>query len=142
MAKKKSGLQAGGLVLCERVLQDLVNKDVVSCINIFNGLSAPRFPMMMPVAYAFAQVTGATGPFEYKYRIVDEDGNLIAISQKSTVQPQAGTDETTSHKVISAFNGLGFEKEGNYTVILEIDGQEAAILALKVSLIKQPVAAG
>ena len=84
MAKKTKleGPIASGLFLCERVLQDLVNKDAVTCVNIFNGLSAGNFPMIMPVAYAFAQVTGATGPFEYEYKILDEEGNVLAISTK------------------------------------------------------------
>ncbi|MCA9817748.1 MAG: hypothetical protein H6677_24520 [Candidatus Obscuribacterales bacterium] len=144
MAKrtKTNGPHSSGLILCERVLQDLVNRDAVTCVNIFNGLSAQSFPMLMPVAYAFAQVTGASGPFEYEYKIVDGDGNIVALSQKSRVDPQPGTDETTSHKVISAFNGLGFEKEGLYAVILEIDGVEAAELPLKVTRIMPQVVSG
>lgn len=144
MAKKAktSSPQSSGLILCERVLQDLVNRDAVTCVNIFNGLSAANFPMLMPVAYAFAQVTGANGPFEYEYKIIDEAGNIVAISQKSQVTPQAGTDSTTSHKVISAFNGLAFEKEGLFTVILEINGEEAANLPLKVTLLRQPMMSG
>lgn len=144
MAKrtKTNGPHSSGLILCERVLQDLVNRDAVTCVNIFNGLSAQSFPMLMPVAYAFAQVTGASGPFEYEYKIVDGDGNIVALSQKSRVDPQPGTDETTSHKVISAFNGLGFEREGLYAVILEIDGVEAAELPLKVTRIMPQVVSG
>lgn len=144
MAKKAiaKSPQASGLFLCERVLQDLVNKDAVTCVNIFNGLSANNFPMLMPVAYAFAQVTGASGPFSYEYKILDTEGNVLAISQKSTVNPQPGSDETTSHKVISAFNGLGFEKEGLFDVVLEIDGIQAARLPLRVAQIRQPLMSG
>lgn len=139
---KNNGPRSSGLILCERVLQDLVNRDAVTCVNIFNGLSAANFPMLMPAAYAFAQVTGATAPFEYEYKIIYESGKIVAISQKSQVTPQPGTDETTSHKVISAFNGLSFDKEGLFEVILEINGEQAANLPLRVTQIRQTMMSG
>ena len=144
MASRSSnkGPQASGVFLCERVLQDMVSREAVTCVNIYNGLMAVEFPITVPVAYAFAQITGTTGPFDYEYSLLDENGTVMASSGRATVEPQEGSDEATSHKVISAFHGMSFDREGIYSLVLSIDGEEAASLPLKVVLVREPSMAG
>src|SRR5689334_17067678 len=49
--------QVLGIILCERVLQDVLRRDAISCINIHNGTTVQDFPAVVPLVFAFAQVS-------------------------------------------------------------------------------------
>lgn len=125
------------IVLCERILQDVLRRDAVSCINIYNGITAQSFPAVVPLLYSFAQIQAPSVGFEYQFRIVDSAGTLIAMSPPVKVDPLA--NEFITHKVISAFSGLTFQKEGVYEVFLDVDGKPLGSMPLQVL---QLVAAG
>ncbi len=138
----RTGPQASAIFLCERVLQDMVSPEAVTCVNIYNGLMAVQFPIVVPVVYAFAQITGVKEQFDYEFKLVDDGDNVIASSGRATVTPQGLADEHTAHKVISAFHHLGFESEGVFTIVLALNGVEAGSLPLKVVQVQEPVMAG
>jgi hypothetical protein len=119
-----------GIILCERVLQDVLRRDAVSCINIYNGITAQTFPAVIPLVYAFAQVSGSTAQFDYQFRIEDSLGNLIAGSPTATVDPLP--DMHMTHKLISAFSGLTFDSEGMYHIVLEVEGESVGSLPFQV----------
>jgi hypothetical protein len=119
-----------GIVLCERVLQDVLRRDAISCINIYSGITAAAFPSVIPLVYAFAQLSGCSHNFEYQFRIEDDDGNLVASSQIVVVEPLA--NKYTPHKIITAFSGLTFEAAGLYHVILEVAGEQVGHLPFPV----------
>lgn len=119
-----------GIILCERVLQDVLRRDAVSCINIYNGITAQTFPAVIPLVYAFAQVSGSTSQFDYEFRVEDSLGNLIAGSPTATVEPLP--DAHMTHKLISAFSGLTFENEGMYHIVLEVEGESVGSLPFQV----------
>lgn len=124
-----------GIVLCERVLQDVLRRDAVSCINIYNGITAQSFPAVVPLVYAFAQVSGSSTGFEYQFKIVDGDGNEVAMSPPAQVEPLP--NQYMTHKIISAFSGLTFSSEGTYEIILEVAGQSIGALPFQVVLLTQ-----
>lgn len=124
-----------GIVLCERVLQDVLRRDAVSCINIYNGITAQSFPAVVPLVYAFAQVSGSETGFEYQFKIVDEKGNEVAMSPPAQVEPLQ--NQYMTHKIISAFSGLTFASEGAYEIILEVAGQSIGSLPFQVVLLQQ-----
>ncbi len=122
-----------GIILCERVLQDVLRRDAVSCINIYNGITAQSFPAVIPLVYAFAQVSGSNSQFDYQFRIEDSLGNLIAGSPTATVEPLPNLHMT--HKIISAFSGLTFESEGMYQIVLEVEGESVGSLPFQVIMV-------
>jgi len=122
-----------GIILCERVLQDVLRRDAVSCINIYNGITAQSFPAVIPLVYAFAQVSGSNSQFDYQFRIEDSLGNLIAGSPTATVEPLPNLHMT--HKIISAFSGLTFESEGMFHIVLEVEGESVGSLPFQVIMV-------
>ena len=105
-----------GIILCERVLQDVLRVDAVSCINIYNGITAQSFPAVVPLVFAFAQVSGSQTGFEYQFKIADGGGNVVAISPPANVEPLR--NQFVTHKIISAFSGLTFNSEGTYEITI------------------------
>ncbi|MBZ0188248.1 MAG: hypothetical protein K8F91_18505 [Candidatus Obscuribacterales bacterium] len=124
-----------GIVLCERVLQDVLRRDAVSCINIYNGITAQSFPAVVPLVYAFAQVSTTSTGFEYQFKIIDDGGTEVAMSPVARVEPLP--HQYLTHKIISAFSGLKFDKEGGYKIILEVGGQSIGSLPFQVVLLQQ-----
>jgi len=122
-----------GIVLCERVLQDVLRRDAVSCINIYNGITAQSFPAVVPLVYAFAQVSGSGTGFEYQFKINDDQGKPIAMSPPARVEPLPNAYLT--HKIISAFSGLTFDREGTYEIVLDIQGGRVGSLPFQVVLL-------
>ena len=119
-----------GIILCERVLQDVLRGDAISCINIHDGMTVQGFPAVVPLVFAFAQVAGSHEEFDYQFKMVDSAGNAIAISPKAKVKPLP--NKYMAHKIISAFSGLVFQEEGTYNVILSLDDQEVGSLPFQV----------
>lgn len=122
--------QVIGIILCERVLQDVLRRDAISCINIHNGISVQAFPAVIPLVYAFAQLSGSHNEFSYQFKIVDRQGQIVAMSPVANVEPLPNRNMT--HKIISAFTGLTFAEEGMYNVVLALDGGEAGALPFQV----------
>lgn len=128
--KLMSHPQVIGIILCERVLRDLLRPEAISCINIHNGMSVQAFPAVIPLIYAFAQLTGSHSEFTYQFKIVDRQGQIIAASPVAKVEPLPNKNMT--HKVISAVTGLTFSEEGMYDVTLSLDGEEVGSLPFQV----------
>lgn len=119
-----------GIILCERILQDVLRRDAISCINIHNGVNVQGFPAVIPLVYAFAQLTGSHSEFTYQFRVVDRQGQIIASSPIASVEPLPNKNMT--HKIISAFTGLTFREEGMYNVVLALEGEDAGSLPFQV----------
>lgn len=122
--------QVLGIVLCERVLQDVLRRDAISCINIHNGMTVQNFPAFVPLVFAFAQVSGSHAEFSYQFKMVDRQSRVIAISPVAKVEPLP--NKFMTHKIISAFSGLEFTEEGMYNVILALDGTDVGSLPFQV----------
>ena len=122
--------QVLGIFLCERVLLDVLRRDTISCINIHNGMTVQDFPAIVPLVFAFAQVSGSTRGFSYRFRLVDRLSQIIAESPVAKVE--ALPSRFLTHKVISAFPGLVFKEEGMYNIVLLLDGTEVASLPFHV----------
>jgi hypothetical protein len=122
--------QVQGIILCERVLQDVLTRQNISCINIHNGMTVHDFPAIVPLVFAFAQVSGSHHEFSYQFKMVDRQSQVIAISPVQKVEPLP--NRHMSHKVISAFSGLVFREEGTYSVVLSLDGIDVSALPFQV----------
>ena len=120
-----------GIIVCERILQDLLRPDCVSCINIHNAVTAGSFPLVIPQVCVFAQLSGSHHEFTYQVRIVDRLGQIIANSNAQKVDPLPNIN--FNHKVVSAFTGLTFHEEGLYNIVLAVDGEDAGSLPFQVN---------
>ena len=69
-----------GIIICERILVDVLRQEAVSCVNIHNGFATSSFPVILPLIYAYAQVSGSHEEFTYQYRILDRDSKELAQS--------------------------------------------------------------
>ena len=125
-----------GIVLCERVLQDVLRLEAVSCINIYNGITAQSFPAVVPLVFAFSQVIGNGQTFEYQFRINDDTGTAIAISPPQVVKPLP--NQNITHKIISAFSQLTFERPGVYEIELLVGGESLGALPFQVVPLSMP----
>jgi hypothetical protein len=122
--------QVLGIILCERVLQDVLRRDAISCINIHNGMTVQDFPAIVPLVFAFAQVSGSHHEFSYQFKMIDRQSQVNAISPVAKVEPLP--NKYMTHKVISAFSGLVFKEEGMYNVVLSLDGMDVGNLPFQV----------
>lgn len=119
-----------GILLCERVLQDVLRRDAISLINIHNGISSQSFPTLIPLIYAFAQLSVTQKEFDYQFKIIDVKGEVLAASPLARVEPLS--EGETTRKVITAFTGLIFSSEGTHNVVLALDGNELGRLPFQV----------
>jgi hypothetical protein len=119
-----------GIILCELVLQDILRREAISCVNIHNGIATQAFPVTLPLVYGFAQLHGVTKQFGYQFKLVDPNGQLLATSPETKVDPLP--NEHVTHKIINAFTGLTFAQEGTYQVVLEVDGEDIGALPFHV----------
>lgn len=119
-----------GIILCERVLQDVLKPDAISCINIHNGVTVQAFPAIISLVYAFAQLSGSHREFTYQFKVVDRLQQTVAMSPVAKVDPLPNRNMT--HKIISAFSGLTFTEEGMYDIVLALDGEKVGSLPFQV----------
>jgi len=129
-----------GIILCELVLQDVLRRDAISCVNIHSGVVAPGFPTQLPLIYAFAQLSGGKVGFNYQFKVVDPDGKVLGSSPMAKVDPLP--NENITHKIINAFTGLTFDRDGVFNFVLDVDGVTVGALPFQVVLAQpQPVTA-
>lgn len=119
-----------GIIICERILVDVLRQEAVSCVNIHNGFATSSFPVILPLIYAYAQVSGSHEEFTYQYRILDRDSKELAQSPLAKVEPLPNSNML--HKLISAIPGLRFDDEGTYNFILELNGVKVSHLPFYV----------
>ncbi len=122
-----------GISVCERVLQDIFRRDTVTLVNVHNSINSKAFPTLVPILYVFAQLRGSQRAFNYQFKILDPRGELLASSGASQVEPLPTSSYL--HKIISAFPGLIFPADGNYSIVLEIDDKQIGSIPFLVELI-------
>ena len=122
-----------GISVCERVLQDIFRRDTVTLVNVHNSINSNAFPTLVPILYVFAQLRGSQRAFNYQFKILDPRGELLASSGASQVEPLPTSSYL--HKIISAFPGLIFPADGNYSIVLEIDDKQIGSIPFLVELI-------
>ena len=116
--------------MCERVLRDVLRQDAISLVNIHSTMSVAAFPAVVPLVFAYAEVTGSQQEFNYQFKFMDKKDEPMAWSNVQKVA--ASPHKLMSHKLIGAFQGLIFPEEGSYQLLLTIDGKDVAGMAFQV----------
>lgn len=119
-----------GVFLCERVLRDVLKPDAITLVNLHNSMSVQAFPAIIPLVFAFSEVTGSHHEFSYQFKFVDRKEQVIAVSGAQMVAPLPNKNMT--HKLVGAFQGLVFQEEGSYSVILSLNGEDCATLNFQI----------
>lgn len=118
------------IFLCERILRDVLRPDAISIINMHNSLSVQALPIAVPLIFAFSEVTGSHHEFNYQFKFLDRQSQIIAVSNVQTVAALPNTNMT--HKLIGAFQGLIFPEEGSYKLVLALDGEDTCAVSFQI----------
>lgn len=129
---KTEGPKPIGIFLCERVLRDVLRPDSISCINLHNMMTVQAFPAVLPLVFAYAEVTGSHHEFTYQFKFVDRQAQVLAVSNVQKVAPLP--NKYMTHKLIGAFQGLVFPEEGSYELTLSLDGADVSSMSFQVLL--------
>lgn len=116
--------------MCERVLRDVLRPDAISLVNIHSTMSVQAFPAVVPLVFAYAEVSGSNYEFNYQFKYMDRQSQVMAVSNVQKVAP--APNKNISHKLIGAFQGLIFPEEGSYQLLLSLDGQDVAGMVFQV----------
>ncbi|MBX9720474.1 MAG: hypothetical protein K2X81_03675 [Candidatus Obscuribacterales bacterium] len=116
--------------MCERVLRDVLRPDTITLVNIHATMSVQTFPAVVPLVFAYAEVTGSDSEFNYQFKFVDRQNQVMAVSNVQKVSPSP--NKNMSHKLIGAFQGLVFPEEGSYQLLLALDSATVAGMTFQV----------
>jgi hypothetical protein len=116
--------------MCERVLRDVLRPDAISLVNIHSSMSVQAWPAVVPLVFAYAEVTGSQYEFNYQFKFIDRQNQVMAVSNVQKVA--ALPNKNMTHKLIGAFQGLVFQDEGSYHLLLAIDGVDVAGMLFQV----------
>lgn len=110
-------------------------------LGTFDTIMAPDLPAAHPqcsVALRVAFRKGEEGEHSFQVRIVDEDGGSIVppIDAKIMVQIPENVFFFCRNAVLN-FQQLKFEKEGYYSVDVDVDGVSAVSIPLQVRRVRQ-----
>ncbi len=118
------------VLMCERVLRDVLRPDAISLVNIHSTMSVQAWPAVVPLVFAYAEVTGSQNEFNYQFKFIDRQNQVMAVSNVQKVG--ALPNRNMTHKLIGAFQGLVFQEEGNYQLLMSIDGVDVAGMQFQV----------
>jgi hypothetical protein len=116
--------------MCERVLRDVLRPDAISLVNIHSSMSVQSWPAVVPLVFAYSEVTGSQFEFNYQFKFIDRQNQVMAVSNVQKVAPLPNRNMT--HKLIGAFQGLVFQEEGSYHLLLSLDGVDVAGMVFQV----------
>ena len=116
--------------MCERVLRDVLRPDAISLINIHSTMSVQAWPAVVPLVFAYAEVSGSQSEFNYQFKFIDRQSQVMAVSNVQKVA--ALPNKNMTHKLIGAFQGLVFQEEGSYHLLLALDGVDVAGMVFQV----------
>lgn len=91
----------------------------LNIIEIFEGIFASKFPAIHPKLTVVASVEGVKGRHEFEIKILGSAANKIASVRGGFVL----NDTKSKFGIITAFNGIKFEKEDIYKVQIFVDSK-------------------
>lgn len=109
----------------------------VSLIGLFDDINAPVLPFQLPAVYIAVSIQAeASEARECQLEILlwDEDGNpLFTRSTPVTFPTPEHVGGVARHNEIMGVGGLLFQKSGNHSLIIRINGEERKRVVLRVN---------
>ncbi len=104
-------------VLCDDIRREDNGKFIF--LGLFEVIAATNFPATHPLLFIANRWRNGLGIFRQKNRIVSSDNKIIVEEKEVSFELK---DTSSSHTVISRFNGITFPVEGKYWVEILLDG--------------------
>ncbi len=119
------------ICLCEKVLQDIFRPDAITLVNVHNSTVSQGFPTLVPILYAYAQLTPSPNPFSFQFTMTDSKGQPMTAPNPGIVEPLY--EKNVLHKLLFAFTGLIIPAADTYTISLEIEGKIVGSIPFEVA---------
>jgi len=119
-------------ILCDDVRQEVGGK--FSLMGLFEGISAPVFPVVHPRFAVWCEWTGGRGEFTAMVRLIAPDGTTVLSSSESRF---ALHSETQRHRDVSVRFNTAFPSPGTYWIDVLIDGAQAVRMPLPVQQVNR-----
>lgn len=122
------------LLVCDQVITDKDGKHTL--IGVFGNINAPKFPAIhfrMVVFCAWVN-NGAEGEKVLNIKIIDDEGMPLANSKIENLSINFEKEKTGTFGIFN-FNNVLFRKNGDYTIVVELDGNKIGELPIKLSLL-------
>lgn len=115
-------------VLCDDIGRTGEGKMIIH--GVFESIVAPSFPATHRACYVANRWSGGSGTFRERVKVMTPEGDALVLESPETEFTLRS--RTACHTVICRLGGLSFEKPGNYTVQVLLDGLVACEYALAV----------
>jgi hypothetical protein len=114
-------------ILCDDVRQELGGK--FSLMGLFEGISAPTFPVTHPRFAIWNEWSGGRGDFTARIRLLAPDRKTVISESESRFSLHS---EGQRHRDISIRFNTVFSAPGTYWLEMSLNGEQIALLPLPV----------
>ena len=121
-------------ILCDDVRREENGKFIL--IGLFETIGAKKFPAIHPTLHIMNCWIGGLGTFKQRSRIISKDGSILAEDKETAFSLK---DLKAKHRIIARFNNLKFDREGEYSVEVLLNGELKVRYPLLVKMIPQNI---
>jgi hypothetical protein len=114
-------------ILCDDVRQEVGGK--FSLMGLFEGISAPLFPVTHPRFAIWNEWSGGRGEFTARVRLLAPDRRTVLSESESRLSLFS---EGQRHRDISVRFNTVFPAPGTYWIEMVLDGEQVALVPLPV----------
>jgi len=117
------------LLMCEKVLRDLINPNKLSFIGVFGGFTASVLPFSCPPIFLTVQYGLGQEECTHHFEIHNSSGQVLFCSPDHTFFLD---NRTVSHTDIAGVEGIYFAHPGQYWIKSILNGEVRAEIPLNI----------
>jgi hypothetical protein len=110
--------KCNALLMADRVIREDNGKRGI--IGSFNTFNFPRFPMVAPPFFVYANLEDFSGVHEFSIAIAREDAELVVFSAGGEIK----TEHDKEVEILLPAFGVTFPKSGIYNLILRVGNSQ------------------
>jgi len=118
------------IIVCEKVLRDILNPNKLSFIGVFSGFTARTLPFLCPPMFLAAQYGLGQGNFAHHFEIQHSSGQVVFKSPDHTFFLD---NRTVSHTDIAGVEGVMFNHPGQYWIRSILNDEMAGEIPLNIT---------
>ena len=122
--------KALALIMCDKVLRDIINPNRLSFVGVFTGFTARALPFVCPPIFLTVQYGLGQGMFNHHFEIQNSSGQVVFRSPDHSFFLD---NRTMSHNDIAGVEGIFFSHPGQYWVRSFLDGEVQAEIPLNIT---------
>ena len=123
-------VKALSLLMCEKILRDIINPNKLSFIGVFSGFTARALPFVCPPIYLAVQYGLGQGSFKHRFEIQNSSGQILFRSPDHSFFLD---NRTMSHADIAGVEGIFFSHPGQYWIRSFINDELGGEIPLNIS---------